>query len=104
MDYESALNTVYKSLDVVNSLRPAKDAIQPSVDVTLVGESGGLDSLALITMALTIERSVNETTGQQISLLNDSDFEAQLSAFRTPSTIASLILEKLASNEASGNL
>lgn len=99
MDFQLALDTVYKGLEVVNLIRPVEDAISPAPDVTLTGEGGSLDSLALITMTLAIERRVDETTGQQISLLGDSDFESQLQAFRTPSTIAGLILEKLANDQ-----
>ena len=95
MDFELALDAVYKAIGVVNSMRPAEDAISTRPDVILVGEGGSLDSLAIITMALSIERTVTEVSGQDISLLGDADIESQLAAFRTPSSIAGLIIEKL---------
>jgi hypothetical protein len=104
MDFQRALAEVYKSLEVVNSLRPTDDAIAPSPDVVLVGDGGRLDSLALITMVLAIEREVGESAGRQISLFNESDFESQLTSFRTPKMIAGLILEKLANDEDSGRI
>lgn len=104
MDFQGALEMVYKSLDVVNSLRSAEDAIAPSADLNLVGDGGRLDSLALVTMILAIERQIGEATGQEVSLLDDDEAELQLNALQTPRAIASLILEKLASDEDPGHL
>jgi hypothetical protein len=95
MDRQAALAVVFAAIDVVNGLRKPEDAIARKPDVLLAGEGGPLDSLAIITMALSIERKVAELTGQEVSLLDENDFESQIDAFRTPSTIANLVLEKL---------
>jgi hypothetical protein len=104
MDFQVALDVVYDALNVVNSIRPAEDAVSRSPDVVLAGDGGCLDSLGLVTMTLSIERRVAEITGQDISLFNDDDFESQLASLRTPSTIAQLILEKLSDDKNHGRL
>ena len=95
MDRQAALSVVFGAIDVVNGLRKAEDAIARQPDVLLAGEGGPLDSLALITLALSVERKVAEITGKEVSLLDQTDFENQIGAFRTPSTIADLVVEKL---------
>ena len=94
MNFQLALDVVYRAIDAVNFMRLAEDAVSRRPDVILAGEGGCLDSLALVTLVLAIERRVVEITGEEISLLGESDFESQLDAFRTPSALADLIMEK----------
>jgi len=62
----------------------------------LAGDSGALDSLALATLILAIERRVSDVAQQEIALLDESELDHDLSRFATPATVAALILEKLA--------
>ena len=95
MDAARALELVYGSLDHVNGIRPPDQLITKSPDVVLVGEDGALDSLALTTLILALEDRVREATGEDLILLDDVDLDAVGSRFRTPTTIAELIVEKL---------
>lgn len=97
MDHAAALQLVYESIDVANDLRRADDQIPKAPDVHLVGADGRLDSLALATLLLAIERKVEEATGVSLYLLDDteSDQETQVNRLATPDTLAGLILEKL---------
>ena len=61
MDLPTALDVVYNAIDVVNDLRQANDQIARTPDVALAGEGGCLDSLALATLILAVERRVAET-------------------------------------------
>ena len=96
MDLSMALTLVYQAIDTVNDLRPADDQIAKTPDVALTGENGRLDSLALATLVLAVERKVAEITGAEIALLDEAEFDPQFTRFATPTTLAALILEKLA--------
>jgi hypothetical protein len=97
MDHAAALQLVYEGIDVANELRRADDQIPKAPDVKLVGADGRLDSLALATLLLAVERRVEETTGHSIYLLDDSegDPDSQLEGLETPESLAALILEKI---------
>ena len=95
MDFDRALSTIYAALDAVNEIRPSDDAIVPAPDLVLAGDEGVLDSLGLTTLILSVENRIYDLTGREVSLLQESDFESQLAAFRTPSTLAELIVEKM---------
>jgi hypothetical protein len=94
MQSSQALQIVYRALEMVNELRPPEDALASEPDLVLVGDEGALDSLALTTLVLAIESRVADLTGREIVLLDDADFEEQMSAFRTPATLAELIVAK----------
>jgi acyl carrier protein len=98
MDQTAALKLVYDAIDTANELRREEDRIPKTPDVKLVGQDGRLDSLALATLLLAIERRTEEETGESISLLDESgdDLDAQLHRFETPEALAGLIREKLA--------
>jgi hypothetical protein len=97
MDHAAALQLVYEGIDVANDLRRADDQIPKAPDVKLVGADGRLDSLALATLLLAVERKVEEATGIGVYLLDDSegDQDSQLQRLATPDTLAGLILEKI---------
>jgi hypothetical protein len=96
MEIAAALDVVYAALVTVNEIRPADQAIALEPHVVLTGEGGTLDSLALVTLVLAIEGRIFEASGREISLMDDREFEFQASAFRTPATLAALILQKTA--------
>jgi hypothetical protein len=97
MDHAAALQLVYEGIDVANELRRADDQLPKTPDVKLVGADGRLDSLALATLLLAVERRIEETTGASISLLDDGegDPESQVEGLATPDALAALILEKI---------
>jgi hypothetical protein len=96
MDYPSALDVVYHAIDTINDLRSADHQIAKSPNTPLAGERGQLDSLAFATLLLAVERRVAHSAGQEIVLLEESDFDPKLSAFATPKMLAALIVDKLA--------
>ena len=96
MDMQTAFDIVYHAIDLINDLRQADDQIAKTPEVVLAGEGGCLDSLALVTLILGIERRVSEITGREIALLDESNFDPQFTRFSTPSVLASLLIEKLA--------
>jgi hypothetical protein len=95
MDRNGAFNIVYEALDVVNELRPEAEQLTKSPDLLLFGEDGCLDSLALTTLVLSIERKVNEATGNDIDLFGPDVIEGDMSSLRTVSTLVGSILKQL---------
>ena len=55
MDVQHYLPLVYDALRRVNEIRPPEDPVPEEPDVLLVGDEGLLDSLALMTLILTLE-------------------------------------------------
>jgi hypothetical protein len=104
MNVQSALEVVYAGLQTVNDMRPADDPISLSPEAALVGEGGALDSLALMTLVLSIERRVKEIAGAEISLLEKGDLEGQLHFFSTPAALADHIVEKLGNDQDAGDI
>jgi hypothetical protein len=93
MEMTTALAVVYDALDVVNGTRAPDEQLPKRPDVALAGDGGSLDSLALVTLVLAVERGASAATGTTVSLLDDQ-VDPRMSAYRTPSTIASLLVER----------
>jgi hypothetical protein len=96
MDRAAALVLVYQAIDIVNGLRPAGEQLPKSPDVILTGDQGLLDSLALTTLVLSLERIVRESTGRDVDLLRDSGPDDELVMLRSPAALADMILELVA--------
>jgi len=94
MEMTTALAIVYGALDVVNGTRAPDEQLPKTPDVALAGDGGSLDSLALVTLVLAVERAAAAATGTGVSLL-DEQADPRMSAYRTPSTLASLLVERL---------
>ena len=91
MDYRAALDVVYRALDDLNELRSSSDRIAKSPDSRLTGVNGPLDSLALVTLAVTIERDVMDIAGREVMLFDEARVEENLLHFRSVQTLASFI-------------
>jgi hypothetical protein len=96
MDMTTALGIVYDALDVVNGTRAEDEQLRKTPDVPLAGDGGTLDSLALVTLVLAVERGAAAVAGTGVSLLDENQVDPLMSAYRTPSSIASLLVERLA--------
>ena len=95
MDEPTALAAIYDAIDLVNDLRRADDQLAKTPGEGLAGEGGRLDSLALATLVLAIERRIEDDCGREISLLDEAA-DGGFARFATPATLAQLIVEKLA--------
>src|SRR5689334_6222062 len=87
------LALIYGCIDDINELRLPEEAIDKRPDVVLVGEGGCLDSLALTTLILNLERQVSKISGKEISLLDGRELEDNLARFTTPAALAELVTE-----------
>jgi hypothetical protein len=91
MEAQAGLSLVYEALRRVNQIRPPEAQVPEDPDVVLVGDKGLLDSMAVTVMIVALEDLVREKTGQEVSLLQEADFEVLTQRFRTPRVIAELI-------------
>lgn len=96
MDRQLAFKIVYEAIDVVNGSRAPDSQLMKSPDLVFSGEDGSLDSLALTTLVLAVERGVRESTGKEIDLLVSDNVDGDMSTLRTPTAIVELILQKVA--------
>jgi len=95
MDAQRYLPLIYDALRRVNEMRPPNERVPEEPDVVLVGDEGLLDSLALTTLILNLESKLSEKIGQDVSLIQEGDFDSLTRQFRTPRAIAELIADML---------
>jgi acyl carrier protein len=65
---EELIDIIYQSLNRLNEQLPDGNQIQKSMDATLVGEGGGLDSLGLVNFVALVEEECANKYGTAISL------------------------------------
>ncbi len=94
MEIQTCLSLVYDALRRVNEIRPPEAQVPEEPDVVLVGDKGLLDSMAITILIVTLENLLREKTGQEVPILQETDFETLTEQFRTPRVIAELIAGK----------
>ena len=72
---EELLDTIYQCLDGLNEQLPNANQIQKSMDATLVGEGGGLDSLGLVNFVALVEEECARKYGTAVSVTDASPHE-----------------------------
>ena len=72
---EELLDIIYQSLEEVNEQLPNGDQIQKSLDATLVGGVGGLDSLGFVNFVALVEEKCAHKYGVALSLTDTSSHE-----------------------------
>lgn len=92
MDNTTALEIVFEAIDVVNGLRLEDEQVPRDPEVILVGPGGALDSLALVTLILSVETGVKEATGVDIVMWDNVEFGDNLERIRTPEAIAKTVI------------
>lgn len=97
MDRKIATDLVFQALDAVNELRAPTSQIPKKLDVELFGQDGVLDSLAMTTLVLSIERNVENQFGVQVDLLGNLVAAEGSANLGTPAAIVDLILDRVAS-------
>jgi acyl carrier protein len=98
IDREKLINTLYKAIDEVNSILEG-DKICKSMDTSLYGDLGVLDSLGLINLLAAIEEQIEKDFGITLLLLDDIDLSEDTNDFCTVSTLFEYIFLRLSSQE-----
>ncbi len=68
--YEQITQAVYDAIDEVNEMREPDEAIEKSPDTVLIGESGKLDSLGLVNLAVAVEKNIERGFKETISVMD----------------------------------
>lgn len=72
MDKSSeVLDVIFACVAELNAQLPPADRLQPSLDTTLIGEGGALDSLALVTLVASIEQALSERLSIDLPLIDE---------------------------------
>src|SRR6266403_1904911 len=72
---EELIDIIYQSLDEVNEQLPNGEQIQKSLDATLIGGVGGLDSLGFVNFVALVEEKCAHKYGITLSLTDTSSPE-----------------------------
>jgi acyl carrier protein len=72
---EELIDIIYQSLDEVNEQLPNGEQIQKSLDTTLIGGVGGLDSLGFVNFIALVEEKCAHKYGVALSLTDTSSSE-----------------------------
>lgn len=95
LDREIATELVFQAMDAVNELRDPANQLPKSLDVELFGQDGMLDSLAMTTLALSIERNIENRFGIEVDLLGNLVTAIDGTAPGTPAAIVDFILDSV---------
>ena len=72
---EELIDIIYQSLEEVNEQLPNEAQIQKSLDATLIGRAGGLDSLGFVNFVALVEEKCAHKYGIALSLTDTSSQE-----------------------------
>jgi acyl carrier protein len=72
---EELIDIIYQSLDEVNEQLPNGQQIEKSLDATLIGGVGGLDSLGFVNFLALVEEKCAHKYGIALSLTDTSSSE-----------------------------
>jgi hypothetical protein len=71
------------AIDEVNEEVEGSYFINKAASTSLLGPDSSVDSLSLVRLLVTVERLIEEMTGESIVIVDESAFEAEHSPFAT---------------------
>lgn len=77
------IRTVGLAIDKINKSRQVDRKLGKSLDSVLLGPSGNLDSLALVSLIISVEENIEEEFGIMVTVTDDLTMSGELSPFRT---------------------
>ena len=86
---------IYPAMNELKAGTPELDTLVLSPETALLGGGSLLDSLALVTLIVSIEGRLADKTGVPITLANERALSRRNSPFRTVATLAAYIQELL---------
>jgi acyl carrier protein len=94
---EKVVQAVMEAIDQLNEHLPRENKLEKSVDTSLFGSGGRLDSLGLVSLVTTVEQKIEEHFGITATLLEDIAGLEDGNPFKTVKTLADYatsVLEK----------
>lgn len=92
---ERVIQVIYTAIDEVNQDYPEEEQLEKSANTVLVGDSGTLDSLGVVTLITVIEQEVEDEFEAIITLADEDALSGESSPFATVSTLADYVLSLL---------
>ncbi|MEI8349021.1 MAG: acyl carrier protein [Candidatus Omnitrophota bacterium] len=80
---EKVTAIVFAAVEIINQQLSKDEQIDKAMNTPLFYSSGGLDSLGIINLIMTIEQKIQEDLGVNITLANEKALSSQDSPFRT---------------------
>jgi len=68
--FEQITRMIYDAIGEVNEMLGADQAIEKSPDTVLIGETGTLDSVSFVTLAVAVEENVERIFNKAISVFD----------------------------------
>ncbi len=88
---DKILAAIYEAFEEVNETLPEDRKLPKSSETRLLGEEGAIDSLGLTILIVAIERKVEESFGQVITLVNEQTMSEENSPFIRVSSLVEYI-------------
>jgi acyl carrier protein len=96
---ESIIRIIFGAIDEINAQRPKGGAVEKSIEGSLYGRTGKLDSLGLVNLIVVTERRIEEEFGVAVTLADEKAVSQETSPFRTAKTFAEYIARRLAERD-----
>ena len=94
MNEQEITSSIVEALNEILTERGI-DTITERDNMQLFGEGSAIDSLDLVTIVVQVEEAIRENTGNTIEVVDENSVISDVSPFRTVSTLAAMIKEKL---------
>ena len=88
---EKIQQSIYNSIDSLNTQLPVEEHIEKSNDTTLFGSGSKLDSLDLINLVVAVEQNIEDEFDVTITLADERAMSQETSPFRTVGTLTDYI-------------
>src|SRR5262245_39026648 len=92
---ERIVRAVYAAVDELNEQLPASSQIDRSLDASLYGTTGKLESLDFVTLIMEVEEKINAEFDTDITIADDNLLSKQKSPFSTLGTLIAYLQEVL---------
>ena len=96
---EKVIQVIFSAIDEVNQDYSEEEQLEKSVDTALVGESGTLDSLGVVTLITAVEQGIEDEFDAVITLADEDALSGKSSPFATINSLADYILSLMEENQ-----
>ena len=82
---------VYRTLDIVNGLLPADQALEATDNLVLIGRNASLDSMGFVNFIVALEEELERELGKEMNIADLLNLQHEDSEAETISTVADLV-------------
>ena len=92
---DSVIHAIYRAIDGLNEQLAPGDRIPKAPETELFGGGGKLDSLALVTLIVSVEETVAREMGRSITIASERAMSQKNSPFRTVQSLSEFVAQLL---------